>query len=93
MARKVISCVFIAAAFIFVILAINVTGGESFFDFSGVVRNVFCGTAIINILIAAIVWKSQNAQGKRIRIVITIAAVCLVLLLGYLDQYFLFFGS
>ena len=93
MVRKVLSGIFFTIAIFFLICAITVTGGESFFDFSGVVRNVFCGTAIINILIAAIVWKPQNAQGKRIRIVITIAAVCLVLLLRYLDQYFMFFGS
>lgn len=86
--REPISC------FLYVIALFSFLGGitaesrGSLLDFSDLARVIFCGIAVVCVIAAALIWKAQDARGKKIKYGIMIGALVVIIGGGILDTMF-----
>ena len=86
--RTYVSCALYVAAVVAFLTAIITTGPKGgVVIFSDLARFIYCALAVICVVIATLVWKTEKSCGKRKKVLIIVAAVACIVVGGYIDDY------
>lgn len=77
---------FLLASFSF-LGAITATSRGSMLDFTNLARLIFCGLAVICVIVATLIQKAKDACGKKSKIIVMVVAVALIIGGGFIDNY------
>lgn len=85
--RTIIIGFLFLSAIVSFIEAVTVTNSGSFIDFSALARLIFCGLAVLCVTAAVLIWKAKDARGKRMKVIVILAAILVIIGGGFLDNY------
>lgn len=84
---RFISILLIACAVLTMVGVVTVRG-SGFLDLSNVARMVLCGIAILCVAFASAAWSTADLREKRAKLVLTLIAVIVIILIGIFASCF-----
>ena len=86
--RRFISFFLYGVAMFSFLGAITATSQNSMLDFTDLARIVLCGLAVVCVVAATLIWKSKDSQGKKVKVIVMIAALAVIIVGGLVDTFF-----
>lgn len=85
--RTSIGCFLYVIALLSFMGAVTATSSASLLDFTDLSRIIFCGLAVICVISATLIWKTNDTHSKRLKIIVMFIAVTIIVGGGCIDNY------